>query len=160
MATLRVGQSDFSTRSVQSRAKDYDAIPDNDPLNWKLRFVVDGWVFLAAYAARIRIAGAVIVTDPAGIEAVGGRPGHAVLWDLRVSPVMRGLGLGRALLAEAESEAQAAGHRGLDVETQDVNVAACRLYARSGFVLTAIEPDAYPDAPGETRLVWTRELAG
>jgi ribosomal protein S18 acetylase RimI-like enzyme len=44
----------------------------------------------------------------------------------------------------------------IDVETQNINVAACRFYASVGCELTAIEPDAYPNLPNETRLIWSR----
>jgi hypothetical protein len=62
------------------------------------------------------------------------------------------------LLAAAEEAARGAGRGVLDVETQDINVAACRLYASSGYVLTAVVGEAYPDAPGEAKLLWSKRL--
>jgi hypothetical protein len=44
------------------------------------------------------------------------------------------------------------------VETQNVNVAACRFYARQGCVLTAVDPFAYPALPGEIQLLWYKDL--
>jgi hypothetical protein len=46
------------------------------------------------------------------------------------------------------------------VETQNINVPACRFYARQGCVLGAIHPDAYPDLPDEVQLLWWLELGG
>ena len=158
--TLRPGQSAFSTKAVHPRTKDYDAIPGNHPGTWPDRFPVEQWVILAAYSQRgERIGAAVVIVDPEGIARAGGRTEHAVLWDLRISPFVHGQGVGRALLSAAMDAARAAGCRGLDAETQDVNAAACRFYAANGFVLSAVEPRAYPDEPEETKLIWTRTLA-
>ena len=44
------------------------------------------------------------------------------------------------------------------METQNVNVPACRLYARLGCVLGAIHRHAYPSLPDEVQLLWYREL--
>ena len=45
------------------------------------------------------------------------------------------------------------------VETQNVNVRACRFYARQGFALGAVNRDAYPDLPDEVLLLWYKEQA-
>jgi len=44
------------------------------------------------------------------------------------------------------------------VETQNVNVPACRFYARMGCVLGGIHRFAYPELPGEARLLWYKAL--
>ena len=159
-ATLQIGSSIFSVRPApRVREKSYDNYPGNHPASWGTRFDVDTWRFLAAYDERDqRVGGAVVITTPCSIAAIGGRPGHAVLWDLRVAPATRGRGVGTALLTAAEEVARAAGCRGLDVETQDVNAAACRLYARNGLRLLSIEAGAYHEAPDETKLLWTKEF--
>ena len=46
------------------------------------------------------------------------------------------------------------GQSGLCVETQDVNVAACRCYSALGFRTVEVREDAYPDAPGEAMILW------
>jgi ribosomal protein S18 acetylase RimI-like enzyme len=75
-----------------------------------------------------------------------------------VAPASRRRGIGRQLLAAAEDAARLAGCRSLDVETQDINVAACRLYSDGGYTLTAVIPEAYLEAPGETKLLWSKRL--
>jgi ribosomal protein S18 acetylase RimI-like enzyme len=159
-AALRIGGADLTYRAVTPpRVKDYDRIPGNDPLTWADRFGIDTWTFLAAYDELAnRIGGAAVICDPAGIAQAGGRPSYALLWDLRVAPTARRRGVGTALLRAAEEAARAAGCRGLDVETQDINVAACRLYAAHGFTLTNVAPAAYPEAPDETKLTWTQRF--
>jgi ribosomal protein S18 acetylase RimI-like enzyme len=82
----------------------------------------------------------------------------AVLWDIRVSPTLRGRGVGTALVEAAASRAAARACRQLKVETQNVNVPACRFYRRNGFVLGAIHRFAYPSLPQEVQLLWYRAL--
>ena len=82
----------------------------------------------------------------------------AVLWDIRVSPEARGRGVGSALFAAAEAWAKARGCRELKVETQNVNVPACRFYMRQGCVLGAVNRRAYPGLPAEIQLLWYKDL--
>ena len=50
------------------------------------------------------------------------------------------------------------GCRELKIETQDVNVVACRFYARLGCVLRAVHRGAYPLFPRELQLLWYKTL--
>lgn len=140
-------------------AKDYDAIPGNHPSDWAARFDLRTWGILSAWDDGVRIGGAVVAFGAAGVEMLEGRRDLAVLWDLRVAPRMRGRGAGTALFRAAERWAAARGARWLKVETQNVNVAACRFYARQGCTLGAIHRFAYPDLPGEAQLLWYKEIA-
>jgi GNAT superfamily N-acetyltransferase len=66
--------------------------------------------------------------------------------------------VGAALFRAAESWARARGCRQLKVETQNVNVAACRFYSRQGCVLTSVDRLAYPGLPGEIQFLWYKDL--
>jgi ribosomal protein S18 acetylase RimI-like enzyme len=44
------------------------------------------------------------------------------------------------------------------VETQQINVPACRFYQRHGFVLETVRPDVYPGLPEEVQLRWAKPL--
>lgn len=66
--------------------------------------------------------------------------------------------IGQRLLAAAEDAARLAGCGVLDIETQDINGAACRLYSAHGYALADVVPNAYPDAPRETMLLWSKQL--
>jgi len=90
---------------------------------------------------------------------VESRTDLALLWDLRVDSEFRRRGLGARLLASAESWARSGGCRELKVETQNINVAACRFYEKQAFELRAADPDAYPHFPGEVRLLWYKALS-
>lgn len=138
--------------------KDYDAVSGNHPTEWPLRFDMRTWAVLAAWDAEVRVGAAVVAWDTPGIEMLEGRTDLAVLWDLRVAPVARGRGIGAALFRAAESWAAANGARWLKAETQNVNVCACRFYARQGCTLGAVHRFAYPALPHEVQLLWYKEL--
>lgn len=138
--------------------KDYDALPENHPTTWAQRFDLVGWGVLAAYSGAERVAGAVVVCGATGVEMLEGRADLAVLWDLRVAPEWQGQGVGAALFRAAERWAVKRGASCLKVETQNINVAACRFYARQGCVLGAIHRFQYPMLPDEAQLLWYKSL--
>lgn len=140
--------------------KDYDAHPANHPLDWPTRFSVERWTFLAAYRSGVRVGGAVIIADDSNIELLDSPRDLALLWDLRVAREFRGRGIGSTLLQVAKAWAWANGFVRMRVETQDINVAACRLYARNGFRLESVNPGAYADLPHEVQLILSVSLAG
>ena len=132
--------------------KDYDAIAGNHPVNWP------PLALFGAYVDGVRVGGAAwrIVASPGPDTAPVAN--DAELWDLRVVPTCRGMGIGSALLRIVERAARASGATVLHVETQDINVPACRFYAARGFVLASVNRGAYPELPTETQLVWVKSL--
>jgi GNAT superfamily N-acetyltransferase len=78
----------------------------------------------------------------------------AAVWDIRIQPDYRKRGIGSQLFQRAVSWAQARGCRHLTVETQNINVPACRFYTKQGCELRAIDRYAYPDYPDEVQLIW------
>jgi GNAT superfamily N-acetyltransferase len=139
--------------------KDYDAEPDNRPVRWAARFDISRWAFFGASSEGQRVGGAAVAFGTPELPMLEGRQDLAVLWDLRVVPSARGQGVGSALLRAAESWAKARACRQLKVETQNINVPACRFYRRHGFVLGAIDRFAYPSLPDEAQLLWYKDLA-
>ena len=138
--------------------KDYDLIERERPARWASTFDVSNWGVLAARTDGRRVGGATLAFDTAGLDILGGRRDLAALWDIRVSPDMRGRGVGNALFRAAEAWAAARGCRQLTIETQNVNVPACRFYARQGCSLVSIDPVAYPDFPDEVQMIWRKYL--
>ena len=102
--------------------------------------------------------GVVIAVKTEGLDMLERREDLALIWDLRVAPDLRGRGLGSALLTAAEACARAQGCKQLKVETQNINVAACRFYAQQGFTLGAIHRFAYPLLPNEIQLLWYKDV--
>jgi GNAT superfamily N-acetyltransferase len=139
--------------------KDYDADSGEGPAGWAREFDMSRWGVLAARAAGRCVGGAVIAFDTPGVDMLEGRRDLAVLWDLRVAPEARGKGIGSRLFQAAEAWATARGCRQLKIETQNINVPACRFYARQGCVLGAIHRFAYPDLPDEIGLLWYKDLS-
>ena len=159
LTELDVRSATIPTQTVlRPWTKDYDALAANAPGEWSGRFDVRQWRIVGAYFGEARIGSAIVASSDAAVAALEGRSGCALLWDLRVARNMRGRGVGRSLLALAEEMSRAAGREAVDVETQDINVPACRLYAAAGYRLLEVIPDAYPDAPGEAKLIWTKAL--
>jgi GNAT superfamily N-acetyltransferase len=145
--------------AVQSPwTKDYDAIKGEGPTRWLKRFDTSNWGLIAAYDGQERIGGAVIAFNTAGVHMLAGRPDLAVLWDIRVRPDTRSAGVGSALFHAAEVWSRTRGCRTLKVEAQNINLPACRFYARMGCTLGAINRRAYPDLPDETQLLWFKDL--
>jgi hypothetical protein len=46
----------------------------------------------------------------------------------------------------------------MKVETQNINVPACRFYAKQGFALGAAHHFVYPALPEEVQLLWYKDL--
>ena len=140
--------------------KDYDPIPGEHPLSWAERRDLTRWGLLAAFHGDMRIGGAVLAWDAPGLDMLEGRTDLAVLWDIRIHPEHRRKGVGNALFGASELWAKERSCQWLKIETQNINVAACRFYARQGCVLRSCNPFAYPALPAEAQLLWYKDLNG
>lgn len=139
--------------------KDYDTDGGDDrPMHWRRRDL-SNWSMFVARDGEEWVGGAVLASDTPGLDMLEGRADLGVLWDIRVAPGHRGRGVGRALFEAVESKARAHGCVRLKVETQNINVPACRFYAAMGCVLDAVIVHAYADYPDEVRLHWEKSLA-
>lgn len=138
--------------------KDYDTSRGEHPTAWAERFDVSNWGLIGAHANGLRVGSAVVAFDTEGVNMLEGRRDLAVLWDIRVSPEARGRGVGSALFRAVEAWAAARGCVQLKIETQNINVPACRFYARQGCVLGAINRFAYRELPEEVQLLWYKTL--
>jgi GNAT superfamily N-acetyltransferase len=141
-------------RLEHSYVKDYDVVAAEHPTRWPTRFTGKSWALFLAYVDGALGGGAVVVFDDAGAE----ESEYAMLWDIRVSPHVRRAGVGTALFRRAEEWALEHGCRALEVETQSINVPACRFYERQGCFLRAANQGAYPEFPDEAQLIWRKML--
>jgi GNAT superfamily N-acetyltransferase len=138
--------------------KDYDAIKEQGPSDWSKRWDISNWGVMSAFEGGERIGGAAVAWKMKELSMLEGCEDLAVLWDLRVHPSCRGRGVGHRLFARALVWARERCCRRFKAETQNVNVPACRFYARQGCELGAIDRYAYGDAPDEVRLLWYRDV--
>lgn len=138
--------------------KDYDENKGERPSRWAERFEISNWGFLSAYVGEKRVGAAAIALEKPEIFMLEGREDLACLWDLRVSPDYRGQGIGRQLFAFSLFWAKERNCRLFKVETQNVNVPACRFYARQDCRLGAFNLYAYPESMNEIQLIWYRNI--
>ena len=139
--------------------KDYDKIVGEGPSHWADHFDMSDWGFVAARSNGRLIGGAVVAFSSERLNLLNGRIDLALLWDIRVSHEVRRLGVGSALFEAAQSWALARGCKQLKIETQNINVPACRFYARHGCELGRINRAAYAELPDEVQLLWHKQLS-
>jgi len=136
--------------------KDYDTI--ESPVSWPNRFDMTNWAIFAARTEDQVVGGAIVAFDTPGLEMLEDRRDLALLWDLRVSPVVRNQGVGSALFRAAQNWARERGCQRLQVETQNINVPACRFYASQGCAIGSVDRSAYPELADEIQLIWHKDL--
>jgi GNAT superfamily N-acetyltransferase len=137
--------------------KDYDAYEDGGPQRWLKRFDVRNWGFFLALDQTRPLGGAVVAFNTPDVHMLAGRTDLAVLWDLRVHPDFRRCGIGTKLFDHATDWSRKRGCKQLKIETQNVNVPACRFYAKQGCQLGEINRYWYaphPEVGHEVMLVW------
>jgi len=144
--------------------KDYgqDSGDESDsPVAWPKQFDVSRWGVFLAYDGPRPVGGAAVAIDTPGLNVLEDRHDLAVLWDIRVCSDQRGRGIGTALLRHAAGWARQLGCTQLKIETQNVNVPACRFYASQGCTLGAIHRHGYaacPPVAHEAMLLWYLDL--
>jgi GNAT superfamily N-acetyltransferase len=138
--------------------KDYDVDADETPAHLASRFDLGNWGLVSAWDGATRVGGAVIAFDTPGVRMLEGRRDLAVLWDIRIVSSWRGRGVGTMLFQAVGDWARSRGCVRLDVETQNINVPACRFYAGMGCELRRIDRFAYASLPDEAQLLWAKRL--
>lgn len=145
---------------VPPYTKDYDAY-DDGPEGWPKRFDVRNWGFFLALERSFPVGGAAVAFNTPSIHMLNGRSDLAVLWDIRVHPDFRGREIGTKLFNRAADWARKRGCKQLKIETQNVNVPACRFYAKQGCQLGNINCYGYaghPEVEHEIMFVWYLNL--
>jgi GNAT superfamily N-acetyltransferase len=145
--------------------KDYDL--DDRVAGWAEQFDVSRWGFFLAMSAggeggaSAPLGAVTVAFDTPSVRMLDGRRDLAVLWDIRVQPEARGQGVGAALFGAAAEWARERDCTQLKVETQNINVPACRFYARMGCKLGAVHRHAYAAVQAvshEVMLLWYLDL--
>lgn len=138
--------------------KDYDV--DESPITWPNNFDVRNWAFFLARVGNRPVGAVAAGFNTPGIHMLEGRQDLVVVWDIRVHPEFRGKGVGSALFHTVEQWGRERKCRQLKVETQNINVKACRFYAAQGCTLGAINCYGYSNTPyaNEVMLLWYKDL--
>ncbi len=155
LAQNGLGGMYFYERAVAPYLKDYDLL--DPPLTWPVRFDLKSWGLFLAVDDGQTVGGAVVAWNTPGVDMLEGRNDLAVLWDIRVLPERRGQGVGRRLFQHAAAWSKARGCTQMKIETQNVNVVACRFYVAQGARLGDIRRFAYraePSIADEIQLNW------
>jgi GNAT superfamily N-acetyltransferase len=113
---------------------------------------------LGAYVDDQRVGGAIVAFDTLGLHLLDGRTDLALRCDIRIRPEYRRHGVGSALFQAVEQWARPRGCHELRVETQNVNVPACKFYQRHGCQLTAVNRHAYLPLANEIQLLWSKHF--
>ncbi|MGZ9585683.1 GNAT family N-acetyltransferase [Paenibacillus marinisediminis] len=84
--------------------------------------------------------------------------GYVFIEDIAVAQEWRHKGVGTSLLEKAAEWAKQNQHIGLMLETQDVNLSACRFYAKNKFIIGAVDTMLYSNFPtaNERAIFWYR----
>ena len=138
--------------------KNYDHSGGPERWPWKT-WDLSRWIVLAAYREQERIGGAIVAFHSEGLGYCEGRDDLAGLWDIRVRSEYQRQGVGRTLFQRAEICAKKQGCTQFKIETQNINVAACRFYARMGAKLGQVHLYAYhAEGLDEVQLTWYKDL--
>jgi streptothricin acetyltransferase len=127
--------------------KNYDAYEDGGPERWLARFEMTNWGIFVAVIDDLWVGGAVVAYKTPGVYMLADRQDLAVLWDLRIRTELRRQGIGTELFQHAALWAGKKGCSQLKIETQNINVPACRFYAKQGCILGGIDLFAYRADP-------------
>jgi GNAT superfamily N-acetyltransferase len=150
------GQPNFRERpTLAPYVKNYDA--HGSPLRWPQVFDISNWRIWIATDAGAIVGGAAIARKTPSLDILEGRDDIAALWDIRVREANKRQGIGASLFRTAAIWAKSRDCRQLKIETQNVNVPACRFYHKMGASLARIDPHAYrghPGLEGEVQLIW------
>jgi GNAT superfamily N-acetyltransferase len=143
---------------VKPYIKDYDADGES-PADWPKRFNVTNWGFFLARMGDKPVGAAAVAFDTTGVFMLEARRDLSVLWDIRVRPEARGAGI--PLFSCAAEWSRRCGCTLMKIETQNVNVPACRFYHRMGARLGEIHCHGYAAVPAvahEVMLNWYLDL--
>ncbi len=142
---------------AQPYVKDYDV--GEKPSDWMQQFDLRNWGFFLALQDGTPVGAAAVAFDTTGVFMLERRKDLAVLWDIRVVPEGRGAGI--ALFRYAAAWAKKRGCTQMKIETQNVNVPACRFYWKMGARLGEIHRFGYAavsHVAHEVMMCWYLEL--
>ena len=149
----------FSEKKVKKPyLKNYDE--HGEPFSW-LNFNTSNWVMFIMQDGERPAGGLTMACKTPELRILSGRDDLADIWDIRVRPDLKRQGIGTNLFTRAIEWCRSEGYKQLCVETQNVNVPACRFYLKQGCNLGVINRYAYRAAPAiaeEVQFIWFMDL--
>jgi len=155
-----IGGIKFVEREVIPYIKNNDEF-GSGAVNWHKRFDTSNWVrFAVIDKEKNFIGGATVAYNTENVNMLEGRIDITVLWDLRVHPKYRGIGIGRALIDKVAEWSKSKDCVMIKIETQNSNVRACRFYSAMGCRLGGIKMHNYKEKglENEIMLFWYLDL--
>ena len=148
---------------VEQAVEPYVKVYENDgPTAWAQEFDLQDWRIFVAFDGETPVGGAAVALNTSVYPMDHfQRKDLAVLCDIRVHPDARGRGIGAQLFRYGADWARSQGYGQFGLETQSINVPACRFYAKQGCTLGAIHRYGYagvPDVAHEAMLLWYLDL--
>ena len=144
-----------------------DASVEESLAAWAREHDISKWGIFVAVDGDSVVGRAAVAFDTPAMNSLERRRDLAVLMDIRVLPAYRQQGIGSRLFKHAADWARQKGCKQLKIETENVNVPACKFYRRQGCTLRAIDRYAYaacpearrqPEIATEAMLIWQLDL--
>ncbi len=138
--------------------KDYDGYGET-PIDWPEKYNLQNWGFFLAKHNGIPVGAAAVAYKNTDVFILEDRQDLSVFWDLRVKQEARGVGI--LLFRRVAEWSRQRGCRQMKIETQNINVPACRFYQKMGARLGEIRVHGYAAIPAvahEVMLCWYLDL--
>jgi ribosomal protein S18 acetylase RimI-like enzyme len=146
----------FEEKTTIPYIKNYDKFDKNQPKEELKKFNIKNWIIQCAYKNDTLVGGMILAYDTKEIHMLEGRGDITCLWDIRVHPDYRRQGIGTQLFNSAVNETRGKNCKFMKIETQNINVNACKFYKKQGCKLGSINQYAYKDYPDEIQFIWYR----
>ena len=124
-------------------------------------FDISTWRFYMAFDDEKPVGAATVAGPTENIYLLSGRKDACVLWDIRVEDGYKHMGIGQKLFDLCKSFAIEDGYSQMLIETQNINVTACKFYKKQGAVLSKVDMYAYysqPDSRDEIQFIMYLDL--
>lgn len=137
--------------------KNYDDF--ETPYDWAKKWDTRNWgLFVATKNKSEIIAGITIALKTNNINMLEGRNDLAVIWDIRVKPDYRNIGVGTLLFQQATNFSKKQKCKTIKIETQNSNVNACRFYVKQNCYLGGIHENVYKELPAEIQFLFYKNI--
>ncbi|OPZ79459.1 MAG: TDP-fucosamine acetyltransferase [Alphaproteobacteria bacterium ADurb.Bin438] len=115
----------------------------NNAVDYDKKFDITNWRFFMAFDDLKPVGGATLVMKTKGVYMLDFKENLGALWDIRINNDYKNQGIGSKLFDMVKNCAKSNGLKELKIETQNVNVPACKFYSKQGAKLKGIREQVY-----------------